>query len=109
MSKTITSDALITEADIQAFKDEVNRGVFKDIVYDQISREPELAVFVADRYSKILTSLQEAGIEGRRLSAICKHVCLMSWGSAILIARSQRRQWDGFMPVEESTEKGGGQ
>lgn len=105
MSKTTCTDALIRASDIQAFKEEINRGVFKDMVREQIAREPELATFISDRYSRLLNSLQEAEIDGRRLSAICKHVCLMTWGAAILITRSQRRQWDGFLP----SEKEGGQ
>lgn len=111
MKKTKTTDALITEADVQAFKDDVNRGVFKDIVYEEMRREPELAIFASDRYCKLLHSLQDAGIEGCRLAAICRHICLMTWGSVILIARSQRRQWEDFLPsmeIADPKSQGGG-
>ena len=104
-----SNEALITEADVQAFKDEVNRGCFKDRVYELMQREPELAFYVSERYSKTLDSLQEAGIDGRRLAALNRHISLMVWGSAILVARAQRRQWEGFLPSEEIAKEGGGQ
>jgi hypothetical protein len=106
---TITNDGLITAADVQAFKDEVNRGRFRDQVHEMMDREPELAFYISERHGKTLDSLQEAGIEGRRLAALNKHISLMTWGSAVLVTRAQRRQWDGFLPSHETTQEGGGQ
>ena len=104
-----SKDALITEADVQAFKQEVNQGRFKDRVYELMEQEPELAFYVSERYAKTLDSLQEAGIDGRRLAALHKHISLLVWGSVILVSRAQRRQWDGFLPSGETANEGGGQ
>jgi hypothetical protein len=49
-----SKDALITEADVQAFKQEVNQGCFKDRVYELMEQEPELAFYVSERYAKTL-------------------------------------------------------
>jgi hypothetical protein len=109
MSKSTTNDGLITPADIQAFKDEVNQGRLSDLVFELMSREPELGFYLAERYSRAINSLQEAGVEGRRLAALCKHISLMVWGSALMISRAQRRQWDAFLPAEEIKTEGGDQ
>jgi hypothetical protein len=104
-----SNEPLITEADVQAFKDEVNQGCFKDRIYELMDQEPELAFYVSERYSKTIDSLHEAGIDGRRLAALNRHISLMVWGSAILVLRSQRRHWEGFLPSEETTKEGGSQ
>ncbi|HEY1686482.1 MAG TPA: hypothetical protein VGG19_17090 [Tepidisphaeraceae bacterium] len=110
MSKsTTTNDALITPADIQAFKDEVNRGRLSDLVFDLISQEPELGFYLVERYSKTLESLQKAGVEGRRMAALSKYILLTIWGAVFLIHRAQRRQWNGFLPAEETKTEGGDQ
>lgn len=109
MSKMKTaSDGLITEADIQQFMDEVGAGLFKDIVYDVMFQERELAIFVSLRCSKIFKSLLDSGIDGRRSAALRKHFLLTVWGAVILIHRTQRRQWEGFLPVQEVDPNGEG-
>ena len=109
MHHPTTSDGLITEADVQKFKKEIDQGYFKVRVMEMIAQEPQLALYLSDRYDKTLISLQEAGIEGRRLAALHRHISLLMWGAAILVARSQRRQWDGFLPSEEMDEEEGEQ
>lgn len=103
MSKTsFTSDGLVTTVDVQMFRNEVNHGCFKARLCEMAGQEPQLAKYISEHNSKVLRSLTEIGMDGRRLAALHRHISLMVWGSVILMSRAHRRQWDGFLPSEQA-------
>lgn len=105
MSHTnLISDGLVTAADVRNFKAELNLGCFKARLFEMVAQEPQLAEFIHERQSKVMQSLTELGMDGRRLAALHRHINLMVFGSLILLSRAHRRQWDGFLPSEETEE-----
>ena len=100
--KKISTDGLITEADIQQFKEEMKRGEFESRVVELIAQEPELVFFISEHQSEIVDALKFARLDERRMAKMQLHMTLMIWGTALLVSRAHRRQWDGLLPADDN-------
>ena len=97
-------DGLVSDADINGIKEEINRGKFREIVCDFIVKEPDLGTSVSLRYQKFVTMLQGIDMSVEQRAMLDKHVCLAVWMPLIALARAHRRAWNGFLPNENDDE-----
>jgi hypothetical protein len=101
MSDTIKSDALITEADVASIKADVDRGEYNRLVFELTAREPDLAIFVSEKYALISTLLDGQAIPADIRDRVQKHMSLLVWTPLLLFDRVQRRAWNEFLPSED--------
>ena len=101
MNNTIRTDALVTEADVEQIKTDVEDGEWKRAIFEYVVREPELAILIADRFEKMLNLLQSAGLTPRERWHFSKQMSLLVWTPVVLLDRAHRREWRDFLPSDE--------
>jgi hypothetical protein len=104
-------DCFVTDEDFIHVQDAVSRNQFNDLVYDLMTREPDMAVDVSERFSHMLTLLDGVSMSIKQREIIKKHLALLTWTPLLALARAHRRAWEDFLPstevVDESDSEGG--
>ena len=101
MSNSIPTDSLLSAADVLQIKADVNRGEFKRMEFELVSREPELAIAVSEKYDLVTTILEGAGLSIKQRAVLSKQLSLLVWTPLLLLDRAHRRGWNDFLPSED--------
>lgn len=104
MRKTIPTDALVTAGDVLRIKTQISRGDFKRLVYELVSREPELVIAISERFDLVTTMLERAALSDKQRADLMPQLSLLTWTHVLLLDRAHRRHWDDFLPSEEVME-----
>ncbi|MGB7158987.1 MAG: hypothetical protein WBD40_13020 [Tepidisphaeraceae bacterium] len=106
MNKNKLTDGFVTEDDFVHVTDTIRRDDFQRIVYELITREPEIAFGVSERFDHMLALLEGVSMSIKQRAVIQKHLTLLTWSPLLALARAHRRAWEDFLPSADEQDDG---
>jgi hypothetical protein len=107
MNKVIPTDALVTPQDVSQIKAEINRRELQQLVHRLAISEPEIAVLIAEQNAKIFSLLDETHLPSGHVALFRRYLALVTWTPLILLDRAHRREWNDFLPSENTEDQSG--
>jgi hypothetical protein len=99
MKKT---DAMVTEADIRQVKADIKTLEWKKAIYGLLERESDLFIDISGQLEEIFGLIEATGAPPQLRQRLFRRIQIAMWTSIIVLDRSHRRLWDGFLPDDGS-------
>jgi hypothetical protein len=95
-------DGFVSDDEFLYVKDAISRDQFKDLVYDLMAREPDLAIAVAMRIERFKTILKGFSLTDEQRLMLDRKITLLVWVPLLALTRAHRRAWEDFLPAMDS-------
>lgn len=102
----ISSESLITDADLAQAKVEANPADLQRNMLALFAREPKLAEVLAPHWNHIERMCDALKLNDHQKEMLGAQISFMTSESLLLLDRAHRRLWDGFLPASSTAKNG---